>query len=297
MKIKRFSTFLFIIFLALSVCVITPKNTAKAKEMPFYDLHPSNIVLRAEFCTDFSTSSIERKHNITLACKSIDNYFLDVGGEFSFNKVVGQRTEKRGYKKAKIILNGEFVDGVGGGVCQVSTTLYNAVLLANLCINEYHPHSLAVSYVPASFDAMVNSNTADLRFTNNTHNPIIIKAKTQNDKLKIQIFGEKLGVLIATKSVITGTILPPPYLELKDDKGEYPELYEGESKLTRHQKNGIKSEGYLLIKQNGKILERKKIRTDTYSAIQGILVHGTTPRPLPINEDFSQKICDEFCPQ
>ncbi|MBQ3116096.1 MAG: VanW family protein [Clostridia bacterium] len=265
--------------------------------MPFYNLHPSNVILRAEFCTDFSSSSIERKHNIALACKSIDNYFLDVGGEFSFNRVVGQRTEKRGYKTAKIIFNGEFVDGVGGGVCQVSTTLYNAVLLSNLKITEYHPHSLAVSYVPASFDAMVNSNTADLRFINNTFNPVIIRAKAQNNKLKIQIWGEKLDVQVSTKSVITGTVLPPPHLEIVDEKGEFPDLYQGESKFTRYQKNGVKSEGYVLIKQNGKIIERKKIRTDTYSAIQGILVHGTTPRPTPSNEDSLQKTCSPFCAQ
>jgi vancomycin resistance protein YoaR len=73
---------------------------------------------------------------------------VDVGGEFSFNLTVGKRTEKRGYKTAKIIVNGEFVDGVGGGVCQVSSTLYNAVLLAGLNVIEYHPHSLQCQNTP-----------------------------------------------------------------------------------------------------------------------------------------------------
>ena len=160
--------------------------------MPFYGLNPCEIVKRSSFSTNYSSSTLERKHNIYLASKSIDKTMVDVGGEFSFNLVVGGRTEKRGYQKSKIIINGEFADGVGGGVCQVSTTLYNAVILAGLEIVEYHPHSLPVSYVAPSFDAMVNSSYADLKFRNNTQNPIIIRAWADGDRLKIDILGQKL---------------------------------------------------------------------------------------------------------
>ena len=118
---------------------------------------------------------------------------MDINGEFSFNYTIGERTERRGYKKAKIIVGGEFVDGVGGGVCQVSTTLYNAVLLAGLKVVECHPHSLPVSYVEPSFDAMVNSGWADLKFINDTHNPVIIRARADGAKLTIQIFGEPMN--------------------------------------------------------------------------------------------------------
>ena len=88
----------------------------KGYAMPFYDLKPSEIVLRASFSTSYSASSKERKHNIALASKTLNNTFVDSFGEFSFNRCVGERTEKRGYKKAKIIVGGEFVDGIGGGV-------------------------------------------------------------------------------------------------------------------------------------------------------------------------------------
>jgi hypothetical protein len=146
---------------------------------------------------------------------------VDVNGEFSFNKTVGARTEKNGYKVSKIIVGGEFVDGVGGGVCQVSTTLYNAVLLAGLNITECHPHSLPVSYVAPSFDAMVNSGSSDLRFINNTYNPIIIKAFADGTTLKIEIWGEPLLVNYSRQSVVTGEIPAPKEQEVLDEKGEY----------------------------------------------------------------------------
>ena len=144
-----------LIFLSLAIILVISHllsfilgfRAMQTKAMPFYDLQPSSLTTRASFYTSYPSSTAERKHNIILASKSIDNTFIDVGGEFSFNLVVGDRTEKRGYKKSKIIINGDFADGIGGGVCQVSTTLYNAVLLAGLEIIEYHPHSLPVSYV------------------------------------------------------------------------------------------------------------------------------------------------------
>ena len=253
---------------------------AFAEQMPFYNLNPKDIVLRSSFSTYYSSSSLERKHNIYLASKSIDNYLVDVGAEFSFNRAVGKRTIERGYQNAKIIFNGDFIDGVGGGVCQVSTTLYNAVLLSGLKVSEYHPHSLAVSYVPPSFDAMVNSNTADFRFINNTSNPIIIRATATGSKLTIQILGEKLDCEITRKSVTIGSILPPENQEIFDEKGEFPDLYEGQSKFIRYPKEGLKSQGYLVYRKNGKVIKTQKIRTDKYNPIQGIIVHGSAKKPV-----------------
>ena len=95
--------------------------------MPFYNLSPKQICLRSKFYTSFSTSSLERIHNIKLASKSLDKVVIESNAEFSFNKTVGARTVERGYKNSKIIVGGAFIDGVGGGVCQFSTTLYNAL--------------------------------------------------------------------------------------------------------------------------------------------------------------------------
>ncbi len=253
---------------------------ASSYSMPFYGLNPKEIVLRSEFCTSFTNSTKERKHNIFLASKSINGTLVDVNGMFSFNQVVGKRSVSRGYKPAKIIVKGKFVDGVGGGVCQVSTTLYNAVLLAGLKIVEYHPHSLPVSYIAPSFDAMVNENWADLTFINNTDNPILIFTEFTENSLKIKIFGEANEYKILRKSVIKEYIEPKDNIVEIDDKGEYPELGLGERKVLSYGKNGYSSEGYLIKKKDNKIVSVEKLRTDTYNPTRGITIEGTTKKEL-----------------
>lgn len=247
--------------------------------MPFYNLCPKPIVLRSKFSTCFASSSEERKHNISLAVRSLDKTFIDVGGEFSFNKVVGARTIARGYKTSKVIVDGNFVDGVGGGVCQVSTTLYNAVLLAGLKITEYHPHSLPVSYVEPSFDAMVSYDWSDLRFINNTKNPVIIHAFLVQNNLNIEIYGEKSEFCYARESVVIEKIPEPDYIFDFDLLNQYPDLYEGQQKIVRYGKPGLKSNGYILTYKNGKLVGKKLVRKDSYSAIQGLVVIGKAPYP------------------
>ncbi len=260
--------------LLLILCVYVNSIISVSASMPFYGLKPKDIVLRSEFYTTYSSSNEERKHNIYLASTSLNNTLVDVGGEFSFNKTVGERTLKRGYKKAKIIFNGNFIEGVGGGVCQVSTTLYNALLLSGLKITEYHPHSLAVSYVAPSFDAMVNSGTSDLRFVNNTDNPIIIKTVADGKRLTVQIYGEENQFTYERLSITTEEILAPKEKIVIDEKGEYPELLEGEKKTITYSKNGLKSTAYIIKKQNGKTVKIIKLRDDKYNPITGLIVIG-----------------------
>ena len=276
-KTKKLATFV-LMFVFLCVVINACTYVSYAHAMPFYGINGKEIVLRAEFSTKYSTSSTERKENIKIAAKSLDGVLIDSGGEFSFNRVVGERTEKRGYKTAKIIVDGEFVDGVGGGVCQVSTTVYNAALLAGLDVAEYHPHSLAVGYVAPSFDAMVNSGWADLRFFNNTDSPIIIKTTTDGKKLTVSIYGEPLLYTVERRSVITGEITPPEDLEEFDENGDYPDLYEGDRLTVKKSKSGITSEGYVVIKESGKVKEVKKLRSDKYKPIQGKVIIGKAVR-------------------
>lgn len=252
-----------------------------ANAFPFYDLQPQDLVLRSRFYTSYTTSTEERKSNVKLAAKALNNVLVDVGSEFSFNRTVGPRTEKNGYKTAKIIVNGEFVDGVGGGVCQVSTTLYNAVLLAGLNVIEYHPHSLPVSYIAPSFDAMVNSGSADLKFINDTHNPIIIKTHADDSTIVIEIYGEPSPYKFSRQSVLNAEIPAPKEDEVFDEKNEYPNLYEGEKLVVRYSKSGIKSEGYLIKYKDGKAISVTKIRTDKYAATKGLIIHGKAIRPVP----------------
>ena len=277
---KKFIT-LKIIFLSILVLLALVVSSLgwvmTAFAMPFYDLNPQEHVLRAEFDTDYSKSSPERKHNIALAAKALDKTFIDVYGEFSFNRTVGARTEKRGYKSAKIIVKGEFVDGVGGGVCQVSTTLYNAAIRAGLKVTEVHGHSLAVSYVKPSCDAMVNSGSADLRFINETHNPIVIRTAADGKTLKVKIYGEPMKEKYELKSVIKREILPE-YTVYTDEQGEYPDLFSGERKVLNGGKKGYVSEGRLVKKLNGKTLSDVLIRRDTYLSVNGLIVEGTAIR-------------------
>ena len=271
MKIKKTKTLLYIL---LVFCFLTQGVIVVNAKMPFYNLNPKEIVLRSQFYTTYSSSNEERKSNIYLASKSLNNTFVDVGGEFSFNKTVGERTIKRGYKVAKIIFNGSFIEGVGGGVCQVSTTLYNAVLLAGLTITEYHPHSLAVSYVAPSFDAMVNSGSADLRFVNNTDNPIIIKTIANGERLTVQIYGEESQYKYERLSITTEEIPAPKERVIIDEKGEYPDLLDGEQKTITYSKKGLKSTAYIVKKKNGKTVEVIKLRKDKYNPITGLIVVG-----------------------
>ncbi len=280
--IYKFTALILTACFIFTLGVISKRNMPifDCSAMPFYHLNPQEIVLRAQFYTSYPTSTEERKANISLAVKSIDKTLVDVGGEFSFNKTVGERTERRGYKRAKIIVGGEFVDGVGGGVCQVSTTLYNAVLLAGLKITEYHAHSLPVSYIAPSFDAMVNSSSADLRFVNNTDNPVVLRAYADGSTLRVEVYGQPMTEKYSRQSLITEKI-PAPQSEVAfDESGEFPDLYEGDSKVIKYGKEGYKSEGYLIVTQNGKLKSMKKIRTDSYAAVRGKVILGKAEKPI-----------------
>ena len=194
MKFFTLTKIKFSIFIGLILIFLLSQSyifTVSA-QMPFYDLQPKELELRASFYTTFSSSTSERKNNIKIAAMALNDAFIDVGGEFSFNDRVGPRTEARGYKKAKIIFNGHFIDGIGGGVCQVSSTLYNAVLLANLPVTERFPHSLKVNYVPEGMDATVSYGTFDFKFVNSMDPPIIIHSECENGKLTITLFGHLL---------------------------------------------------------------------------------------------------------
>ncbi|MDD2628158.1 MAG: VanW family protein [Clostridia bacterium] len=131
--------------------------------------------------TRFALNDVNRNTNLELASKAIDYYIIPNKGSFSFNDVVGPRSSSRGYKSANVIINNKFVPGIGGGICQVSSTLYWAATKCNLQILERHPHSLPVKYIPKGKDATVSYKQLDLRFQNNTGDPIRIEAHTNKN--------------------------------------------------------------------------------------------------------------------
>lgn len=226
--------------------------------------------LRGKFSTDYSSSLDERKHNIELAVSKINGVILKSGEVFSFNKIVGQRTEQNGFKNAKIIENGVFVEGIGGGVCQVSSTVYNALLLSGMDIKEYHSHSLSVSYVEKSFDAMVSYGWADLKYINSTNGYSVILAKADGKKIEVEIYGVKNEYCYERESVTTEEI--PFTTKLIDSE----EVETGKSYVKVKGKNGYKSEGYLKVYKNGKFIEKKLIRKDKYNSVEEVTLQGKT---------------------
>ncbi|GEN30606.1 vancomycin resistance protein YoaR [Cerasibacillus quisquiliarum] len=140
------------------------------------------------YVTYYDVGHKERTHNIELATNAINNYVLFPDEEFSFNEIVGERTKERGYKKAPVIVKGELSEGIGGGICQVSSTLFNAVNLKGIEIIERYSHSREVPYVPPGQDAMVSWWGPDFVFKNKYRHPILIRAQATNGKLRIQIY-------------------------------------------------------------------------------------------------------------
>ena len=215
--------------------------------------------LLSTFTTKFDSSNESRTHNIRLAASRLAGTIVMPHAQFSFNERVGKRTEENGFKESTVIFDGEFVKGVGGGVCQLSTTLFNAALRAGLKITESRNHSLSVTYVQPSLDAMV-SEYSDLKFVNPYDTPVYINACVQGGSVNVVCYGLPDGKRYKTESVILYRLPPPP-----------EEVVEGEEdKILRSAKEGIASESYLLTYDSrGTLLSRTLIRRDSYAVVRG----------------------------
>lgn len=193
--------------------------------------------LLSSFSTKYNAGDKDRTTNLKLAAEKINGTVLMPGETFSYNTVVGERTIAAGYKEAPIYQNGEVVDGLGGGICQISTTLYNAVLYANLEIVERRNHQFVPSYANAGRDATVVYGSIDFRFKNTRNYPVKILCTVSGGVAKCEIYGLK----------------------------ENPD-YEVEitSKVIEKTSKSIKSETYKTVKQNGQVISSGRISRDTY---------------------------------
>ena len=282
--IKKISLIQFVLALSLLMSpILITKHTPKRMALidnptkiysPVHDKLPTSFVKLGEFYTDFSRSSENRKHNISLACHKINGMFLESGAEFSFNHTVGPRTEKNGFKSAKIIFSGQFIDGIGGGVCQVSTTLYNAAICSGMVITENHPHSLLVNYVSPSQDAMVNAFGSDLKFINPYNSRVYIQTTTINDRITVSFFGQECEYTYKLESVIDEYLPPFNVIKIFDEDNSYPDLKYGQEKVLSYGTNGAKSRAFLVCEQNGTVVYKKLFRTDNYSPSNIIIIQG-----------------------
>ena len=232
------------------------------KKSAFYDVFAENQWPKmSAYTTYFNKNERGRCENIKIAANLLDGITVQAYGEFSFNKAVGERTKAAGFQQAKIIVNGEYVEGVGGGVCQVSTTLYNAVLKAGLEVTEFHPHSLAVGYIAPSRDAMVSSHS-DFCFFNVYAFPVRLAFYVFDGGIQVSILGQKTEDKYEIVSKILAEIPPPPPIVKQGD---------GDGVL-RVEKSGIKSEMYIEHYRKDRLVNRKRLRVDEYHPIQGIIV-------------------------
>lgn len=225
----------------------------------------------SKFTTKYDASNRNRSTNLELAASKINGTVLLSGEEFSYNKVVGKRTIENGYKEAAIYAGGGVQEGLGGGICQISSTLYNAVLFANLEIVERRNHTYTTSYCEAGRDATVVYGVQDFKFKNTREYPIKINAKVKNGVATIKIMGikQKKEYTVKIRAYRTKTI-PYKTEEIKDDS-----LFEGEEVVKQKGTNGCQAVCYRDLYLKGKKVSSELLSTDTYSAMKRILKIGT----------------------
>ncbi len=258
----------------IELVLISSKPEITTEDVMMYGVES----LIASYTTYFNSADYGRSYNIKVAAKALDEVLIAPGEIFSFNKVVGPRSSESGYKNAKVIINNEFVDGLGGGVCQVSSTLYNAVLLAGLGIVERSNHSLPVSYVPEGRDATVAYEIIDFRFKNTSSKHIYMKTMSGAGGITIKIYGNnaaKKQITLRTK-VLART----PFKEImKYD----PDLEKGASVIKRHGIQGMVVMAERLIRENGSY-RIERLPESSYHPLDQIVVKGTAAKPPePLN--------------
>ena len=225
----------------------------------------------ATFTTRFDVSDVDRSTNLRIACQKINGKVILAGETFSYNKALGARTAAAGYRNGKIYSGGEVVDGIGGGICQISSTLYNSVLLANLQIVERRNHQFVTSYVGAGRDATVVYGAIDFKFKNTRQYPIRIVASAQNGIATVSIYGikEENEYTFNFNTKVISTI---PFTTQYVEDGN---LVAGTETVKQKGTNGMITETYITKMLNGKVISTQLLSRDTYSAMARIILKGT----------------------
>ena len=240
--------------------------------------------LISTFSTRFDASNYNRNVNIKLAAQKVNGTVIMPGENFSFNTVVGSRTIEAGFKEGTAYIGGKVVPDVGGGVCQVSSTIYNTALLANLKIVERSNHMFTTGYVAPSRDATVYYGSLDFIFKNTRKYPIKLVASASGGVCKVSVYGikEENEYEVIIQSKVTSYINPTTIY--KEDQT----LEEGKEVVEQTAITGCRSEGYKIVKQNGKVISRTLLSKDTYNSRNKIVRKGTkkatapvTPTPTP----------------
>ena len=239
-----------------------------------------------KFSTKYMTSNVPRSANVELAAKFINNTILLPGEEFSYNTVVGKRTAERGFRAASVYENNKMVDGLGGGICQTSSTLYGAVLYADLEVVERHEHSLEVTYAPLGMDATVAYGSLDFRFKNNTDAPLKISSSWGGGTVSVKILGTK-----ANKNrkvdIKTTTISTTPYgvTEIQDET-----LPAGKKEVDAPGFKGHVVDTYKIIYEDGKEISNTLLHRSRYTMVNRVVRIGAgeaEPADAPLEPSTS----------
>ena len=225
----------------------------------------------AKYTTIYDAGNYNRSHNVALAAKTLNGTILLPGETFSYNGKLGNTNAAKGYKEATAYVGGKVVPSYGGGICQVSSTLYNAVLYANLEIVERYNHSYVVNYVPAGRDATVAYGGKDFKFKNSRKYPIKIVSNAKNGVVSISIVGikeEKEYEVVLTSSVLSTT----PNSTTYENNSALPE---GTEKVIQKGYTGKTSIAYKILKYNGKTISKIVLSKDTYKPMNRIVQVGT----------------------
>lgn len=258
--------------ITLKVVTLTPEVTLASLNGKLF-----NHTL-GKYSTQYSTSVKNRCKNVELAASKINGTILAPGEDFSYNKVVGERTRANGFLDAPVFENGETVQGIGGGVCQVSSTLYCAVLYADLQIVTRRNHSLTVAYVPKGQDATVAYGSIDFQFKNNTAYPVKILASAAAGRVSVSVAGTKPD---AEKKVkITNNVIEtkaPKVEEVSD-----PSLMTGSKKVLSAGKTGYTVETIRTVYENGVETKSEKMGRSVYKSVPSkVAVGSAVPTPMP----------------
>lgn len=245
------------------------------KEEPTYkaeDLEEVTDIL-GSYSTSYASSGYSRRQNVENGCAKINGTTLYPGETLSVYKKVSPFDSANGYYKAGSYSGGKVVETYGGGICQVSTTLYNAVLRSELKVTERSNHSMVVNYVPLAADAAIAGTHKDLKFKNNTKNPIYIEGTASGGTIRFTIYGKETRAknrTIEFESKTLSVISPGKAIETKD-----PTMEEGKTVVTQSAHTGYVAELWKIVYIDGKETERTKVNTSRYNASPQRVTVGT----------------------
>lgn len=227
--------------------------------------------LIAEWSTHYDPS-IPRADNVERAAEAFDGLILKPGEILSYNATVGPIDAATGWKEAYVIVAGELVPGIGGGVCQVATTLYGAALRANMEILERHQHQLAVGYIPPSEDAAVAQGYQDLKIRNTTPGHLLLKSESGDGTVTFRLYGDlPAGQEVRIESQVTGSLSFPTKTVID------PSLEPGVQEQVRAGIPGLTSEAYRLLFADGQLVKRELLSRDRYLPTARVVRTGPPP--------------------